>query len=192
MKKSVCKTYFSIICLFFINIVFCQKNYSDAKLIYINNDTINCKIKINYNFLDKKYLDDAAYFKGVTIVNEEGNTVEKLPAVYIKQVSFGDIFGIERVYLNNGVYFKQLLFNGLKIKWFRIMTVDLWNGPSFGDYLINENGRVITIESLRVKKRLKEATISKPELASLIDSISIWVKNIDVEILKVLKKYEEH
>lgn len=191
MKKSVSKTYFSIICLFFISIVFCQKNYSDAKLIYNINDTIDCKIRINYNFLNKKYLDDAEYFKGITIVNEEGNTVEKIPAMYIKQVSFVDIYGIERVYLNNGAYFKQLYFNGLKIKWFRTMTVDLWNGPSFQEYLINKNGRIFAMESLRIKKRLKEATISKPELVSLIDSISIWQKNIDDDILKVLKKYEE-
>jgi hypothetical protein len=191
MKKSINKACFSVICLFYISIVFSQKNYSDAILIDIKNDTIHCKIKINYNFLNKKFLDDAAYFKGVTIVNEEGNTVEKIPAIYIKQVSFIDIFTIERVYLNDGVLFKQLLFNGSKLKWYRTMTEDLWKGPSFHDYLINENGGIFTMESLRIKKRLKEATISKPELVSQIDSISIWVKNLDIEILKVLKKNEE-
>jgi len=190
MKKSIKKACFSVICLFYISIVFSQKNYSDAVLIDIKNDTINCKIKINYNFLNKKYLDDAEYFKGVTIVNEEGNTVEKIPAIYIKQVSFIDIFSMERVYLNNGVFFKQLLFNGSKLKWYRTMTIDLWNGPSFYNYLINENGRIFKIESLRIKKILKEATILKPELISQIDSISFWVKNLDVEILKVLKKNE--
>ena len=191
MKKSIKKSCFSVICLFYLSIVFSQKNYSDAVLIDIKNDTINCKIKINYNFLNKKYLDDAEYFKGVTIVNEEGNTDEKIPAIYIKQVSFIDIFSMERVYLNNGVFFKQLLFNGSKLKWYRTMTIDLWNGPSFYNYLINENGRIFKIESLRIKKILKEATILKPELISQIDSISFWVKNLDVEILKVLKKNEE-
>ena len=191
MKKSIKKACFSVICLFYISIVFSQKNYSDAVLIDIKNDTINCKIKINYNFLNKKYLDDAEYFKGVTIVNEEGNTVEKIPAINIKQVSFIDIFSMERVYHNNGVFFKQLLFNGSKLKWHRTMTIDLWNGPSFYDYLINENGRIFKIESLRIKKILKEATILKPELIAQIDSISFWVKNLDVEILKVLKKNEE-
>ncbi|MBG6188400.1 hypothetical protein [Flavobacterium sp. CAN_S2] len=191
MKKSMIKIYFSIICLIYVSIVYPQKNYSDAILIDIKNDTINCKIKINYNFLNKKYLDDAAYFRGVTIVNDEGNAIEKIPAIYINQVRFTDIFNIERVYLNNGVLFKQLLFNGVKLKWYRTMTEDLWNGPSFKNYLMNENGRIFKIETLRIKKTLKEATISKPELVSQIDSISLWVKNIDVDILKVLKKNEE-
>lgn len=190
MKKFKNKVCFSVICLFHFSIVFSQKNYSDAKLIFTNNDTINCKIGIYYNFLNKKYLDDAPYFRGVTIVNDEGNTIEKIPAIYIKQVRFTDIFNIERVYLNNGVLFKQLLFNGVKLKWYRTMTEDLWNGPSFKNYLMNENGRIFKIETFRIKKTLKEATISKPELVSQIDSISFWVKNIDVDILKVLKKNE--
>ncbi len=190
MKKSMIKIYFSIICLFYVSIVFSQKNYSDAVLIDIKNDTINCKIKINYNFLNKKYLDDAEYFKGVTIVNEEGNTVEKMPAIYIKQVSFVDIFGIERVYLNNGVYFKQLLFNGSKIKWFRTMTYELFDSPKFKEYLIDNEGKITNLELFYVKKRLKEATLSKPELVAEINKINIW-KYGGKDILNILKKYEE-
>jgi len=190
MQKSIKKACFSVICLFYVSIVFSQKNYSDAVLIDIKNDTINCKIKINYNFLNKKYLDDAEYFKGVTIVNEEGNTGEKIPAIYIKQVSFVDIFGIERVYLNNGVYFKQLLFNGSKIKWFRTMTYELFDGPKFKEYLIDNEGKITNLELFYVKKRLKEATLSKPELVAEINKINIW-KYGGKDILNILKKYEE-
>jgi hypothetical protein len=190
MKKSINKACFAVICLFYVSIVFSQKNYSDAKLIYINNDTIDRKIGINYNFLNKKYLDDAAYFKGVTIVNEYGNTVEKTPAIYIKQVSFVDIFGIERVYLNNGVYFKQLLFNGSKIKWYRTMTYELFDGPKFKEYLIDNEGKITNLELFYVKKRLKEATLSKPELVAEINKINIW-KYGGKDILNILKKYEE-
>jgi hypothetical protein len=190
MKKSINKACFSVICLFYVSIVFSQKNYSDAKLIYINNDTIDCKIGINYNFLNKKYLDDTAYFRGVTIVNDEGNTIEKIPAIYIKQVRFTDIFNMERVYLNNGVLFKQLRFNGVKLKWYRTMTEDLWNGPSFQEYLIDNEGKITKLELLRIKKRLKEATLSKPELVAEINKINIW-KYGDKDILNILKKYEE-
>lgn len=190
MKNSINKVCFSVICLFQVSIIFCQKNYSDAKLLYINSDTIYCKIKINYNFLNKKYLDDAAYFGGVTIVNEEGIKVEKIPAKYIKQVSFVDIFGIERVYLNNGVYFKQLYFNGSKIKWFRTMTYELFDGPKFKEYLIDNEGKITNLELFYVKKRLKEATLSKPELVAEINKISIWTYGHE-DILNILKKYEE-
>jgi len=190
MKKPISKTNLVIIFLFFFSIVFSQKNYSDAKVIYPNNDTIDCKIGINYNFLNKKYLDDAAYFQGVTIVNEDGSTVEKIPAKYIKQVSFFDIFGIERIYLNNGVYFKQLLFNGSKIKWLRTMTYELFDGPKFKEYLIDNEGKITNLELFYIKKRLKEATVSKPEIVQEINKISIW-KYGDKDVLNILKKYEE-
>ena len=54
MKKSMGKACFSVICLFYVSIVSSQKNYSDAILIEIKNDTIHCKIKVTIQQLSKK------------------------------------------------------------------------------------------------------------------------------------------
>lgn len=109
---------------------------------------------------------------------------------FIKELKFLDIYDVERVYLNNGVFFKQLLFNGSKIKWFRTMTMDIFKGPSFKDYLIDDKGKITNVELLRIKKKLKEATYSKPELIPEIERLSVF-KFGDGDMLIILKKFEE-
>jgi len=140
--------------------------------------------------LNKKYLSDEYYFFQVTIVDENGNTIEKISPSFIKELKFIDIYDVERVYLNNGAFFKQLLFNGSKIKWFRTMTMKIFDGPSFKDYLIDDKGKITNIQLLKIKKLLKEVTLSKPELLPEIERLRTF-KFGDEDMLKILKKFEE-
>ena len=83
------------------------------------------------------------------------------------------------------------MFEGKKTKWVRDILVNAYDGSvSYSDYLVDTNGKEYTFNGLFInpKKRLIEATKSKPELVDIINNTERFS---DENVLNILQKYDE-
>ena len=169
--------------------VFSQKNI-DAIIIKNNNDTISSKIKIYTNIFYKNIINESSFYKSLILVDENGKKKDKIKASNVKELKFTDLEGKEKTYLNGGKYLKELVYNGKKIKWYRDILQNMYDGSiQYVDYLIDNNGNEYKMGLFNnLKKKLLEATKSKPELATEIENTKLTYENI----LIILKKYDEN
>lgn len=178
----------SILFVFIASLGFSQKHVN-AIIIKTDNDTINSKIKIKTNTFHKNLINETSFYKTLFLVDENGKSKEKIKAKNVKELQFTDLNGESRIYLNNGKALKELLFDGKKIKWFREIYPNSYNSSvQYSDYLIDHNGKEYKLGLFNsAKKKLLEATKSKPEIASEIENSKLNKETI----LHILKKYDE-
>ena len=179
---------FLIVLLSLSPFLFSQK-YLDATIIKNNNDTINSKIKIFTNIFYKNLINESSFYRTVILVDENGKKIEKIKAIDIKELKFTDLEGQNRIYLNGGKALKQLVYDGKKIKWYRNISQNLYDGSiQYFDYLIDNEGKEYKMGLFNnSKKKLIEATKSNPELENEIENTKMTYENI----LLILKKYDE-
>ena len=179
---------FLIVLLSLSPFLFSQK-YLDATIIKNNNDTINYKIKIFTNIFYKNLINESSFYRTVILVDENGKKIEKIKAIDIKELKFTDLEGQNRIYLNGGKALKQLVYDGKKIKWYRNISQNLYDGSiQYFDYLIDNEGKEYKMGLFNnSKKKLIEATKSNPELENEIENTKMTYENI----LLILKKYDE-
>ncbi|MBD3584050.1 hypothetical protein [Flavobacterium selenitireducens] len=166
---------------------FTQK-YVDAKIITLDNDTINSRIKIATNIFDKKLIDEASFFRTLVLIDDNGNKTQKIKAANVRELTFIDFNQKNMLYVNNGKALKKVMYNGTKIKWYWDISQNLYDGSiQYSEYLIDDKGTKYKIGLFkRRKSTLLELTKSKPELVSEIENIELTNDNM----LLVLKKYE--
>jgi hypothetical protein len=175
------------IIFFFLSLIsifsFSQK-FLDARIIKTDNDTINSKIRIETNMFYKNMINEASFYKVVRTLNENNEVVEKIDAKDIKELKFTDLEGKVRTFVNDGKFLKELLFDGEKIKLYRGLSQNLYDGASSSNYyLIDSDQKKYGLSG----KKILEATKSKPELAQ---DIKNWDRKI-ISLNEILKKYEE-
>lgn len=160
----------------------------DAKIVLMNNDTLKTKIDVYANIFALDNISELSINRVVrTIVNR---SIVKLKAENIKQMSFTDLKGNKRLFVQKNEALQELKFNG-KIKWFRDYRRNAYDGTTaIFDLMINEFGEIIEIGTLTMsrRKKIKEITKHKPELIPFIDDMKINDENY----LKVLTKYDEN
>ena len=170
--------------LFFLifSLSFSQK-YVTASITKMDNDTINSKMKITTNMFSKNFINENSFIRTLYLIDDNGDKTRNISAKDIKDLKFIDLDGKPRTYVNDGKLLRELLFNGKKIKYYRGISQNLYDGSIQSNYyLIDSNGKKYSLR----KKDLIEITKSKPELLSEIENRS------DVEsIINILKKYEE-
>lgn len=159
----------------------------DAKIVLMNNDTLKTKIDVYASIFELDNISALSINRVVrTIVNR---SIVKLKAEDIRQMSFTDLKGNKRLFVQKNEVLQELMFNG-KIKWFRNYGRNSYDGTTIiNDLMINEFGEIIEIGQLTMsrRKKIKEITKHKPQLIQIIDDMKINDENY----LKVLKKYEE-
>ena len=153
-----------------------KKNLIDAVIIKNTNDTINSKILIYSNLFKKDLLDENSFISTTYLVDENGKSKGKIRAKEIKKLYFTDLNGENRIYVNNGKLLKVLFFDGKKIKWYRDLSRNFYDGTiSYSDYLVDEKNKIYKIGFLNnIKKNLLEATKSKPELSKDIENYKTY------------------
>lgn len=172
---------------FFLSLIsllsFSQK-FLDARIIKIDNDTISSKMRIETIIFYKNVINEASFYKVVRTVNENNDVAEKINAKDIKELKFTDLEGKVRIFVNDGNSLRELLFDGEKIKLYRGLSQNLYDGANSSDYyLIDSNQKKYGLTT----KKILEATKSKPELAQ---DIKNWDRKI-ISLNEILKKYEE-
>jgi len=178
----------SIIFISFSSLAFSQK-YLDAIIVKKNNDTIKSKMRVSTNIFQKDLINEASFYRTIFLVDENGKKKEKIKAVDVNELKFTDFYGNNRTYLNGGRTLKELVYDGKKIKWYRNLSTNLYDGSiQYFDYLIDNNGQEYKMGLFNnSKKKLIEATKSKPELASEIENTKMTYSNM----LLIIKKYDE-
>lgn len=170
--------------LFLISIFSFSQKFLEARIIKTDNDTINSKMKIETNIFYKNLINEASFYKVVRTLNENNEVVEKIDARDIKELKFTDLEGKVRTFVNDGKFLKELLFDGEKIKFYRGLSQNLYDGAiSSNYYLIDLDQKKYGLST----KKILEATKSKPELAQ---DIKNWDRKIN-SLNEILKKYEE-
>jgi len=169
---------------------FSQKHV-DAVIIKNNNDTINSRMKVSTNIFYKNLIDEKSFYRVLNLLDDNDKKKEKIKATDVKSLQFTDFEGKQRVYINSGKTLGQLMFEGKKTKWVRDILVNAYDGSvSYSDYLVDTNGKEYTFNGLFInpKKRLIEATKSKPELVDIINNTERFS---DENVLNILQKYDE-
>lgn len=159
----------------------------DAKIVLMNNDTLKTKIDVYASIFALDNISALSINRVVrTIVNR---SIVKLRAEDIRQMSFTDLKGNKRLFVQKNEVLQELMFNG-KIKWFRNYGRNNYDGTTIiNDLMVNEFGEIIEIGQLTMsrRKKIREITKHKPELTQMIDDMKINDENY----FKVLKKYED-
>lgn len=181
--KLVLVLFFSLLS----TVLFCQKKMVDVLLVNTKGDTIRSKMSIYPNLFSKSQVDERSFFKTVVLLDSLNNSKTKIKAKDISSLTFIDFKDQRRLYLNNGNTLQRFMYDG-QVKWYRTITQNLYDGSlMYHERFITESGESLNV-TFNLKKRLKELTKSKPELAAEIDQIRVD----DEAILAILKKYESH
>ncbi len=172
------------------NVVINEKNTMNAKITFINDETVDGKIRGQKNMFYGS-LTETSINRFITIYDNTGKR-EYIHFQLLKEMTVKDYKGNERRFVNRGPEFQSLqeLFYDGKIKWFREYYSNAYDGSvQTTDYFKNENGEEVQVGLFNsMKNKLKQITSSKPELASKIDNIS----GIDKEsVIRILKEYEQ-
>lgn len=174
---------------FYATTMYSQK-YVDVVLTRTNDETINGKMRIFTALFDKNAVDIRSFIKAVVLIDDNGKKIERIKAVNIKELKYTDFKGNANTYFNDGsIYLKKLVYVGSKIKWHREFSINAFDGSvSATEVFINENNEKVSVGLFNsLKKKLKEITKSKPELASEIENVNYS----DESIMSIIKKYEE-
>ncbi|MGI9526373.1 MAG: hypothetical protein ACR2MS_04595 [Weeksellaceae bacterium] len=170
------------------NIKINSKKAIDAKITFINNETVNTKIQAIQN---KNGSFDALLVTSYLAIYDRNGKRNFLKNTVIKKMVITDSNNYERIFINRENYPKSLheqIYDG-KVKWYIEYGTNPYDYRTTNtNYFVNEDGREIIVGQYNnMKKKLKQFTDSKPELAEQIDTMQINHKNI----LELLKKYEK-
>ncbi len=183
MKKS-----FIILFILMSTFSFSQK-YIDASITKSDNTTINSKIKIYTNIFYTKLINEASFYRALLLVDDNGKKIEKIKAENVKELKFTDLEGKNRIYANDGKALKEVMYDGTKIKWYRSISQNLYDSSiQYFDYLVDDKGQIYKMGLFNnIKKKLIEATKSKPELAAEIEI----TKLTNESMFNILQKYDQ-
>ncbi|MGL2964393.1 hypothetical protein ACSVH2_11290 [Flavobacterium sp. RSB2_4_14] len=123
------------------------------------------------------------------ILDENGKKIEKINASEVKELTFVNFYGKNKIYVNNGKALMELIFNGKKIKWYYKISTNAFDGSTIlSDYMVDENGKEYSLWLFLkgYKRVLLEVTKSKPELITEIENTVLTFDNV----ILILKKYE--
>ncbi|MEK6512765.1 hypothetical protein [Myroides odoratimimus] len=95
---------------------------------------------------------------------------------------------MEKIYVNGGDVLQRLVFDGKKIKWYKFLSQHMMDRSiQYFDYLVDQDNKRYNMGLFNSKrKKLLEATASKPELIDRIENSSLN----DAEILGILSDFE--
>nr|WP_305050677.1 hypothetical protein [Elizabethkingia bruuniana] len=81
------------------------------------------------------------------------------------------------------------MYDGTKIKWYRSISQNLYDSSiQYFDYLVDDKGQIYKMGLFNnIKKKLIEATKSKPELAAEIEI----TKLTNESMFNILQKYDQ-
>ena len=192
------RIYLSLFLSLAFSFAFSQKTI-DAKIITFDNDTLRTKVKIATNMFDPTLIYGSSFSPKVKTVNDEGKKVV-MEASQIKELSFTDFNGKNRVFVNNSENKKSLnehLFNGKILDWYRgyMATTGGENGTDFLFNKVTQKGIGVGYFTGLPKNKLIEFFSDEPEMSKFIqDMKSSSMRNaensIDVCMESIIKKYE--
>ncbi|WP_447950961.1 hypothetical protein [Chryseobacterium koreense] len=176
--------------LILITISVYSQKMVDANVVTKSDETISSKLRVYTNIFYKDLIDESSFYRILYLVDDNGSKKEKIKAENVKELRFVDLKGKERIYVNNGKFLKEFMYNGNKIKWYRDISQNLYDGSiQYFDYLVDNNGTIYKMGLFNnAKKKLLEATKTKPELATEIEN----AKLNDEVILDILKKFDSN
>lgn len=189
MKNIFKKVLFVAFTLFSMTII-AQKPFPiDMQLIKNDGTTINGKMRVFGGLFNRNNIDIRSFLKTVIIVDDNNKKIESVKARDIKELSYTNLQGEPMKFLNNGVLMKLEVYVGSKIKWYKHFRINAYDQSLRSiEVFIDEKGNEYGVGMFNsLKKKLKELTQSKPELASEIEN----VKYDHDSILHIIKKYEE-
>jgi hypothetical protein len=168
----------TILFIIFLNTnIFAQKTIP-TQIIFKNNDTLQTNLRIPFNpGLNKIYIVDE---------NGKNNTLKKDEIKLLKYIYFNEK---KITFRDDGKGLNQILFDGKKLKWYRITNLNLYDGSVMNtEYIENKNNDVVKIGVYKKSKNeLKLITENKQEISTLIDENKIT----EEFILEILQKYDE-
>lgn len=173
-----------------LTVVAQKKQAIDVELTRNNDETINGKMRIFTALFDKSTIDIISFLDAVILVDDNGKKIERIKAINIKELKFTDFKGNANTYFNDSSSrLKKLVYVGPKIKWHKEFSISAFDGSvSSTEVFINENNEKVSVGLFNsLKKKLKEITKSKSELASEIENVNYS----DESIMSIIKKYEE-
>ncbi|MDY3538147.1 hypothetical protein PG275_09060 [Riemerella anatipestifer] len=170
------------------NISINSSKATDAIITFLNDETVNTKIQALRNLNGS--MDPSTVTSYIAIYDKNGKRNFIRNSV-IKKMIITDYKKNKRTFINRKNHpnsLQELIYDG-KIKWFVEYGNNMYDhSTQIFNYFVNENDVEIRVAPLNnMKNKLKELTISKPELSERIDKM-----NIDKEsILELLKEYEK-
>lgn len=163
-----------------------EKKIIRAEIINVNGHTLKTYIKVTTNLFDSKLINELSILKNIKTISN--NLITKVEAKELKSLRFIDLKNKERLFLSNSKEMVELLFDG-KIRWFRLYFQDSSGSVSAFDFMTNietkQNANLGLFNSKR--KKIKEITLSRPDLISMIENSEMNDENI----LEILKKFNE-
>lgn len=158
-----------------------------AQIIFKNGDTLKTYIKVKIPFYESDGLSEVSLNTKVTAI--EGDNKIKYNAEDIQSLRIIDFYFRDRLFVSQHKQLEELMFDG-KIKWYRSYYKGVKDDVIRShDYLFHQEMKILANLGMlnNRRKKLKEITIAKPDLATFIDTMEID----DASILKLLKKFEE-
>ncbi|AWG21260.1 hypothetical protein FFWV33_06790 [Flavobacterium faecale] len=173
------------------NIIIEDKKTMDVEILFINDKSVKTKLKGETNLFDKTLLNETSINKYFAILDNEGKK-NYISYELVKNMTFKDLKGNLRTFVNRGNMFKSLqevIYDG-KIKWFIEYYPQAYDqSVQVNNHFVNENNQTVVVGTFNnMKNKLKEITSSKPELINMIDETE---KFSTEAVIEILKKYEE-
>lgn len=184
--KIMKKILFTFLLLLSITVFSQKKIFFDATIVSMKGDTIKSKIMI-FNFLfSQNEIDFRPLLSYATLVDDDGKIIQKISSQSISKVIFNDIKGVERTFVNNGIYLKELKYEGIKYKWFIEYSINGYDGGLMSNgSLIDRNNKTHKFVRIAKGRKILLELNEHPEYIEEINSI----KNYN-DIAAVLKKID--
>ena len=190
------KRYLSIFSVFLISFYFSQSRTIDVKIITQDNDTLNTKMSVQVNLFTPTLIYGSSFNEKVKIIGEDEKK-SKIEASKIKELSFVDLNGKMRHFINKSEDKKRLLeriYEGEVLEWYRnYYSTSMGGGENSNDFLYNKksNKGIGFIYFTGIpKKKLKEFFKDEPSMEGVIDE-GKSAATFDEGMLSILLKYEE-
>ncbi|MDR1875990.1 MAG: hypothetical protein LBQ84_00040 [Flavobacteriaceae bacterium] len=173
-----------VIFLLFTTFTYSQTRTLDARIIKINHDTINVKMRVDVNLFKQTLLIVTSFNKRIRVIDDSGKK-KKIQAKLVKELSFTDFDGNYRRFVGykNDNDLKEILHDG-KIKWYRSYYSDIYGGLQLeSDILTDEQNNIVNVGAIGWKKKFREMIQSKLSLQNVVITRD--------NILMIVNKYDE-
>lgn len=188
------KKFFLILLISICNLILAQKENIDAKIIFSDGRVSNAKIPFRTSiFHSNEIYENSITQKKIFLINAD-NKKEKHLFSEFKSIEFVDLKGktrlFERPIEKFGLF--ELVNDGKNIKWYRDYTENAYDHSQDSyDIFIRNDGKYEFFNLFtNYKKKLKELTSDKKELADFIDNCNFF-NNTNPCLQEVFKKYNE-